>query len=155
MVPHRSPPENTKVGVDVDHAHRAPADPRLCGNRIQLGPQLVGRPEVVVVQEGEPSTTGSIHARVAGAGKAPTGGVLDDQDARVVHRGEELTGAVVRAVVHDDHFDLHVLLGERRSERSGKELGAVARRDDDGDGGVAHSWGGGFRRTARAATTSW
>jgi hypothetical protein len=66
-----SPPDDPQGMVHGHDPHAAPPAGRRRGQRVQLGRELVGRPQVVVVDEGEPVALGRVDPRVAGLGDAP------------------------------------------------------------------------------------
>ncbi len=96
----------------------------------QLRRELARRPQIVVVQKGNPAALGGSDAGVAGAADAGRAGVAQQPDAIVLELPDDCVRARPRTVVHNEHFRRHAFLPEDTPERERQQLGAIARRDD-------------------------
>jgi hypothetical protein len=121
------------------HHHDAGVDElRLDGRRgVELLSQLVGRPEVVVVEKGDPLPTCCLDARVSRPCLALPNLVTHHPEpvtGQALHRPP---GVVVGTVVDDHHLELDPTLAQRRRESVRREqLGPVTGRYDHRDGGL-------------------
>jgi hypothetical protein len=131
--------------VRADHEQRA-VDERAPAGRggVELGAELAGRPEIVVVQEREPLGFGGLDACVQRPRLTAALPEPEQPDPGLAELRDPFGAAVVGAVVDDDDLDLDLLLPERARERVPREeRPTVARGDDDRDLG--------FRERARGS----
>jgi len=119
--------------------HRPVDELRPRAGRVELGAELARRPEVVVVEERDPLSAGSLDPVVQRHRLAALAFAKDRPHPRVGNRFEPLVAPVVGRVVDHDHLELDADLGERARERvAGQELPPVPRGDDDRDLGCGH-----------------
>jgi len=153
---HRRRVGRARCAHDVSlRAHEQDAAVGPGGTRVtgclELKAELVGRPEIVVVEESDPRAAGCLDPGVA-RGALPAARVEPDGPNTWVGGGggEERGGLVVGAVVDDDHLDVDILLRERSLHGVGEEIRAVLRRDDDADVGPAAHGRAAGNRTAQS-----
>jgi hypothetical protein len=119
-------PEHPELRVDDHRPVEGPSGAGLGHEGVDLAGELVGGPEVVVVQEGHPPAGGGVDAGVAGGGHPPSPGVADDAEPVVAHGAEQGGRLVGGGVVHRDDLQLREPLGQDRAQRAGQEAGPVA-----------------------------
>jgi hypothetical protein len=118
------------------HVHRTGVDPARPGvsGGVQLPSQLVGRPEVVVVAEGDPGAARGGDAPVTRRADTLGRVVPQHPDTVVVHGRDDCLHLARRgAVVDDDDLEIDGVLQPDRAERLAEEPLPVTRRDDDAD----------------------
>ena len=100
------------LAVDGDHR---PVDERRAGilGGVQLRAELPRRPEVVVVEEGDPPPARRLDAGVQRERLPAPMWAKHRVHARIVEGSELLRASVIRAVVDDDDLDLDILLAKR------------------------------------------
>ena len=120
--------------------------------REQLAPKLLGRPEIVVVEERDPLALGSLDPGVAGLGDTPAPPVRDDTEPTVARSelGQTVGGFVRRAIVDDHDLELHTLLREGGWQGSPREEPpSIPRGNDDSSPRTRHASAGRRARTRR------
>src|ERR687891_2217321 len=138
----------------VVHGHVAPIGPRRAGclGRVELGHELVGGPQIVVVQERDPRRARLLDAGVARRADSRRAVVTRHPESRIGYEPVGYGG--VGAVVNHDHLELDPALTERTPKRTREHVGAVARRRHHGEarGHILSSCTALLSRTAISAT---
>jgi hypothetical protein len=89
------------------------------------------RPEVVVVEEGDPGSPSGGDATVAGTGDTLVRLLSQQAYARVGMSSDERHARIVRAVVDDEYLEIDIDLAYDRIECARQKLPTVERRYDD------------------------
>jgi hypothetical protein len=99
--------------------------------RFQLTDKLVGRPEIVVVDERHLLAAGLRQAVVAGGTYALRSMMPDETNPRVAHVGEHGWSVVDGRLVDHDHLDIDVALLQHTGQSNCQPPASVAREHDD------------------------
>jgi hypothetical protein len=121
------------VGVD-DHGLGDDTGHVRVGERRDHRVDLARQPLVVLVGEEDDRSARPRQAALERGDDAEVGRVLDELDARVIVRADDLEGVVRRAVVLDEQLVLGPELGEDRVELTPQVARPVVRGHADGDG---------------------
>ncbi len=125
--------EDAQLVIEVSDAPVHEVSRRLC-SRVELEAQLAWRPDVIVVEEGDPLPASSCHATVPSSCDARASFVANRAHAVVVEGGQSPRCLVGRTVVDDDHLEAHVLLTQRRREPARfQQAPSIAGRYHDAD----------------------
>jgi hypothetical protein len=92
--------------------------------------ELLRRPQIVVVEKRDPSTSGFGNSMVASGADAARALVTDNTNT-VAKTPQQSTRVVSRAVIDDDDLKRHVPLREHASQRQFEQLTPVVGRNDD------------------------
>jgi hypothetical protein len=101
-----------QIGIDGDFGGTRPARTG-CLEAGQLGRQLVGSPEVVVVTEGHPSTTGGFDADISGRSRTATTDIAEQPNPRVAQLSCHRAGRPGRTVLDEEYLEIHRLNQDR------------------------------------------
>lgn len=114
---------------------------RCSGKACEMQRQLVGRPEVIAIQEADELAAGDPQTDISSWPRAARRPVEDTDRGETRGQGlDDLTRAVGRAVVDHQDFMHRPRLGEHGFQRVGDVFLAVSHRHDDADRwGVAHA----------------
>jgi hypothetical protein len=125
--------DDAQVGVDDDARRARPPGVRAALELVQLCPQPLRSPQVVVVQEGDPRGAGNGEAGVSRPGDPGRLRVSNHRDRPSGERGEIRGGVVAGGVVDDDDLLPDATLTERARERALEQFSPVPSRHDDRD----------------------
>ena len=106
---------------------------RQVGEDPHLGFKLFGKPEVVAVLKGNQIAPGRQNSGLPGSTGAGVAGLIDDAQARVINRRQQVKRRVGGGVIHHDQLDVAVALRQDAVHRPPDRPGAVVGRDDDTD----------------------
>ena len=113
--------------------------------------QMVGRPEVVIVEEHDPIAMGEADACIARGRQTLVLRVAPENDLLAALVGEvrhEFLGAVVGAVLDEDEFPMRERLRPHGSERCAQITLGVVSGDADAEQRRVHKMGQGLNRAA-------
>ena len=107
-----------------------------CLQPVHRRTQVVGKPAIVVIQEGNVFSLGAGDADIVGAGLlAAIEGKIDVANPLVRKRPDQQPGRLRAAIADHDQFPIRKILGAHAADREGKHRRPVVGRKHDRDGG--------------------
>jgi len=99
---------------------------------VELRPQLMRGPQIVIVEKGDPTPTSGFDAAVSGAGGPDARVVADDPHSFVGQTCQGRSQFGPRAVIDDNDLQVHILLSDRLLDSNEAQRPSVARWDHYG-----------------------
>ena len=117
------------------HHHGAAVRPAALAGRCggELANELIRRPQIVVIQKGNPGPARFRDAAIARAAYAFGMGMPHESDPGVCKLPDHVRCRVVRAIVNDDNLETDIALSEHGAQRARQQLAAIASRNHDAD----------------------